>query len=102
MDRSFFDYLTANAALLDRQARVIPHLRDGQHAGIKLYGMRRGSLPRLLGLENGDMITAFNREPHPSVEMVLALLAGPPGLTHFDLELERRGEPMIMTVDLVE
>ncbi len=43
-----------------RWARVIPHTEDGKAMGLKLYGIRRASLPGLLGFQNGDRLETVN------------------------------------------
>ena len=51
------NHVLANPSSLEQQARVIPALKDGESRGLKLYGIRDGSLPRLLGFKNGDLLT---------------------------------------------
>lgn len=60
LTREVFDNLFANPHLLMSQARIVPAVRDGETLGFKLYGIRPGSLPKLLGLKNGDMIASVN------------------------------------------
>lgn len=43
-----------------RAARIVPSVRDGKPHGFKLYAIRPGSIYVVLGLRNGDTITAVN------------------------------------------
>jgi general secretion pathway protein C len=39
---------------------VVPHERNGQIAGMKLYGIRHNSLLDHRGLQNGDLLRSIN------------------------------------------
>lgn len=43
--------------------RVIPHYRNDQFEGLKLVGVRRGSVASLVGLRSGDVIVKLNGAP---------------------------------------
>ncbi|HHH27859.1 MAG TPA: general secretion pathway protein GspC, partial [Polyangiaceae bacterium] len=57
IERSLIDDLLQDQAQLMRSARIVPN-KDG--AGIKLYGIRGGSLLSHIGLENGDALESIN------------------------------------------
>lgn len=102
IDRAFFEYLIANAAALERQGRYVPYHEDEQPRGIRTFGLRRGSLPRLLGFNNGDLILAINGTPSTSPLEVITMLLGASEITRFDIDIEHRGDPVIITIDVVE
>lgn len=78
--------------------RIMPAVTDGQVRGLKLYGVRPGSLPKQLGLKNGDLLAALDGQPLTSTGDVLAVLQrGPASL---DLEVERKGQRFHLRVDL--
>jgi hypothetical protein len=58
------EYSTVDRALVESAGvgglRMIPMLRDGVVEGYKLYGIRGGSVPKLAGFRNGDLVTAIN------------------------------------------
>jgi hypothetical protein len=54
------DELTAALALPSGSQAVVPVERGGEPVGLVLYGFHRASLPRSIGLENGDVVTAVN------------------------------------------
>lgn len=44
-------------------SRLIPHEEGGRFLGARIHGAGRASLFRRLGIENGDLLVAVNREP---------------------------------------
>ena len=59
IDRQWLSGL--HAADLERQARIVPSQQEGITRGFKFYGLRRGSLPKLLGFKNGDMVVRIGK-----------------------------------------
>lgn len=55
IDRNWFASQDNDALI--RQARIVPSQRGGTIHGLKLYGIRRGSVPKLLRFRNGDLVT---------------------------------------------
>jgi hypothetical protein len=100
IDRNYIDEALANPMALARQARVIPSIREGRMHGFKLYGIRPGSLPKLLGYKNGDTILSLNGVPLDSAEAALASYNKLRGADTLSVEVERRGETLIMRCDL--
>ena len=53
---------------LATQMRLVPHMgSDGEIDGMKMFGIRRDSLPLQLGFRNGDTILTINDEPITSI-----------------------------------
>lgn len=102
IERAFIDTLLANPALLAKQARVVPRMRDGDYDGFKLYGIRSGSLPKLLGMKNGDAIIEINGTPLGAMDEVLELYTSLRKETRFLVELERKGLPVALTIEIVK
>ncbi len=50
------------AALAESRARCVPALDEGRILGLKLFGIRAGSLESELGLRNGDVILGLANE----------------------------------------
>jgi len=100
IDRAFLDHLLANPALLARQARVVPSQRDGVTRGFKLYGIRRGSLPKLLLIKNGDLIKTINDEEMNSIDQAMAVYTKLRRATLFDVEIERKGMPFTLEIEI--
>ena len=105
MKTGAYDYTVNQEALrvarerLQSEARVVPHYRDNSYAGVKLVGVRPGSLYRALGIRSGDVITAINGvtldSPTKVLGIVEAIDAGQ--VTNVVVEILRRGEPKTLT-----
>lgn len=83
---------------LARSARVIPVIVDGEARGMKLYGIRSGSVPRLLGFKNGDLVRAVNGQPL-TVESAPGLYEAlrERRLGRLEVEVERKGVVLTRT-----
>lgn len=99
--RSVVDALAGDPASFSRQARIVPPFRDGQ-TGFKLYGIRPGSLFKLIGMKNGDTISAINGKPMRTVDDLMGLFTGLRKAKKLDLVGERRGEPLSITVTIAD
>lgn len=98
--REFFTDLLHNPVRLAGQARVLPSLTDGEPRGLKFYGLRPGSLPRAIGMKNGDLLTAVNGRPVRTWDQALTEFTLLRGARALDLELVRRGEPVRLRLDV--
>lgn len=99
VDKSFRDKIIANPALLAKQARVIPAIRDGETRGFKFYGIRNGSLPKLLGVKNGDLITSINGSQLRNYDEVLGLYNKLRRANHISVGIERNGKQVTKEVN---
>lgn len=75
-----------------QQARVVASQRDGESVGVKFYGVRRGSVPKLLGIKNGDLVQTIAGRPVRSPEDLLAEIQKAKGT--IVVELVRKGKTM--------
>lgn len=100
LDRKYVEELLADPASLTTQMRVMPSLRDGVVRGFKLYGIRPGSLPKLLGFRNGDLLVSVNGVALNGVDGAMGAVQGLRRVDSLAVELERKGERMIKTCDL--
>jgi general secretion pathway protein C len=92
IERAFIEQLLANPAALTKQARVVPSMREGQTRGFKFYGIRNGSLPKMLGLKNGDLLTAVNGDDLDSMDKAMALYTKLRRASNLSVTIDRRGE----------
>ncbi|MFK7985555.1 MAG: hypothetical protein AB8I08_05950 [Sandaracinaceae bacterium] len=80
--------------------RVVPFIDDGVMRGVRLYGIRRNSIPSQLGLQNGDRVRSLDGVPVEGAEGALEaygrLLSG----ESVRVGLVRRGAPLELTVEL--
>lgn len=100
VDRSFVDSLFANPAALTKQARVMPSIKDGETKGFKFYGIRPGSLPKLLGMKNGDLLTSVNGIELKSVDQVMGLLTKMRSASNLQVTIERKGESITKDITI--
>jgi hypothetical protein len=81
--------------------RVAPVPGDhGDLAGLRLYGVRDGSLPAALGLKNTDTLTAVNNKKIESANTLLELYAQLDQLNFVELSGTRGGKPLAITLRL--
>jgi len=76
---------------ISKQARVIPHYRNGKTRGFKLVGVRPNSLYSAIGVKSGDVLKAVNGEEINSPNKALELFDKLKSLDNVTLDLERRG-----------
>ncbi|WP_165704058.1 PDZ domain-containing protein [Enhygromyxa salina] len=98
LDRAALDELLSRPELLARQMRIVPSHSDGQPLGFKVYGIRSSSFPSLLGLRNGDLITAINGHPLNSPDDALTAYSKLREATELVLALRRDGQDRKLTI----
>jgi general secretion pathway protein C len=84
------------------QARVVPHRRDGEIVGMKLYGVRPNSLLRHIGIRNGDLLRAIDGIGVTSLESAMQTWAHRHAPERLSLSLERKGKPVELVVVVVD
>ncbi len=100
VDRKFVNKLIKNPALLTKQARVKPWSQDGEMKGYKIYRVRKGTLPKLLGLRNGDVITSINGNDLDSMDRVMKLYAKLKNANNLEIEYQRKGKTKSATIEI--
>ncbi|MCY1008855.1 hypothetical protein OV079_25520 [Nannocystis pusilla] len=105
VDLGFYQTLRYNPSLLANEAHILPSIKDGQPRGLKFYGIRPGSLPGLLGLKNGDLLTRLNgvpidREGGPSIAEAVVRIIGDRDQPIIRMSIERKGQPMELAIDV--
>jgi hypothetical protein len=98
VSRAVLAGLLESPSRLAEQARIMPSLRDGEFRGFKVYGLRPGSVPRQLGLKNGDLIKTLDGVALTSMEAGLEGVMRLRDAAAVDLDLERKGQPMRLRV----
>jgi general secretion pathway protein C len=81
-----------NPGTLSRSARVVPAVRDGQTRGYKLYGIRPGSIPKAIGLKNGDLLIEINNIELNSLDKAMDSYTKLRDAKLVELLIERRGK----------
>lgn len=96
LERKMLDEQFADLTQLARQARVIPHYRDGRPQGYKLIGIRAKSLYSHIGLRSGDLIKRINGTAINSPNDALSLFEKLKSSDTVSLEVERAGQPVML------
>lgn len=91
IDRSMLNEQLDDLSTLSRQARVIPHYRDGKPQGFKIVGVRPGSLYSHIGVRSGDVLKSVNGEEVTSPTKALELYEQLKNSDNVTLDVERRG-----------
>lgn len=100
INREFIEQVLGNPAALAKQARVMPSVKDGETRGFKFYGIRPGSLPKLLGMKNGDLITAVNGSELKSMDGAMALYTKLRRASNLSISIERKGETITKEITI--
>ncbi len=101
VERAFVRELVANPAALARQARVRPYARAGVE-GFRLTRVRRGTLPRLLGLRSGDVVTEVNGRALKTMDAALTMASRLATASHLSVDVarRRRGKTNPITIEI--
>jgi hypothetical protein len=100
LPRAGLERVLAEPALLSATARIVPSIKDGQPVGFKLYSIRSGSIFAQLGLQNGDTVRRVNGMDVSSPEKALEIYGRLREATRLTIELERRGEPVKIEIEI--
>ena len=89
VERELVESLLANPAALAGQAAVRPTAN-----GFAFTRVRTGTLPHLLGLRTGDVITEVNGEALDSLDKAIGLATKLRNATHLTVAVQRRGQTL--------
>ncbi len=92
--RQALNKVLGNTTLLARSARIVPSMKNGKPNGFKLYAIRPGSLYSLLGMFNGDTISAINGHPITTPDKALEVYTKLRSASHLSIAFARRGKPL--------
>ncbi|HEY5944435.1 MAG TPA: type II secretion system protein GspC [Kofleriaceae bacterium] len=82
-------------------ARISPVTgKDGKLTGLRLFGVRPGSVAAALGLRNGDVLQAVNNEQIESANTLLTLYSQLDKLNNVELSGTRAGKPLALMLRL--
>jgi len=90
LKRSLIDNAARDIGSLMRQVRITPHSENGQPAGLRVTGIKPGSVFRKVGLRNGDILTAAGGKNISSVEDMVSLYQSIKTNDSFDVQIKRR------------
>lgn len=81
-------------------ARILPISKDNKLEGLRLVGVKGGSLASSVGLQNGDTLVAINNTKIESANTLLDIYAQLDRLDHVELAGTRKGKPLTLTLRL--
>ncbi|MCK6527502.1 hypothetical protein L6R50_08025 [Myxococcota bacterium] len=99
IDQSELQYAMGNLDKLSRDARIVPNMDNGKNNGFKVFGIRRDSVFKKLGVKNNDVLTAVNGEPL-TTDKVLDLYSKLSSARSLSLDVIRRGEPVTLEYEI--
>ena len=91
IDRAVVDKIMENQADLMRSARIVPEQENGKTVGIRMFGVKDGTLLGVLGMENGDRLQQINGFDMSSPEKALEAYARLRTADHLTVQVNRRG-----------
>jgi general secretion pathway protein C len=83
------------------QVRVVPEQKDGKMLGLRLFGIRPGSVLGSLGLRNGDRLESINGFEIASPEKALQAYAQLRSASHLHVLLTRVGKPLALDLNII-
>jgi len=92
VQRPTVDSLLGNMSLLSRAARIVPEIKDGRAAGFRLFSVKPDGPFALIGLQNGDVISAINGLEMTSPDKALEVYTKLRSASHLSVGLERNGQ----------
>lgn len=98
--RTAFDTMRKSPDAFARQLRIVPSYREGEMNGLKLYGIRSGTIPDLLGLKNGDLVTQIAGVKLDSMKRLVSLSSDLYGADTVNLEVLRKGETLYLSYEI--
>lgn len=91
VDRAFVEQLLAKPQQLMSQARMAPVAKDGETAGFRVSGIKTGSLAKMIGLKNGDVVSEINGQRLGNIDDALAMYQKLRSAKHLSVTVERGG-----------
>jgi general secretion pathway protein C len=99
IDRSVVDKILETQAEL-MKVRVVPEQEKGKTVGIRLYGIKPGSLLAAVGFENGDRIETVNELEISSPQSALAAYAQLRAADRLVVKINRKGNASEIDYDI--
>ncbi len=99
VDRAFVEQLIAKPALLVGQGNASPTTTKSGDAGFRLRSVRKGTLPDLLGLRNGDVITEVGGNAL-TLDVLPGLMGKLRHASHVEVTVDRRGTRLTRQLDI--
>jgi hypothetical protein len=99
VDRSLVRELVSGATK-PGGVRLLPVMKDGEVAGVKVLGAKAGTIAASVGLKSNDQITAIDGEPLKNAQQLINLMAGLDQTTQVTITGTRGKGPLSLTLHL--
>ena len=80
--------------------RMVPITKDGEVAGVRVLGVKPGSVAAAIGLKTGDVLAAIDGAPIKTAQQLLDLYAKLDQLSGVELQGTRAGKPLAIALQL--
>lgn len=100
VDKAFAESLLADPAALLGQGRFVAKQAPDGRRGYAIYAVRKGSLPQLLGVKNGDIVVSVNGADLGSMDETIKLYGKLRHATRLEVEYVRDGKVQTREVEL--
>jgi len=90
------DLIVDNLDTISKSVRILPYERSGKVVGIKLYGIRRSSVPAVLGFLNGDIVTKINGLEIDSPDAMLKAYSACRTAKEVTVKVNRRSQDVLL------
>jgi len=94
------DSLLGNMGALARAARIVPETRDGKSIGFRLFSIKPDGPFGMIGLQNGDVVSAINGLEMTSPDKALEVYTKLKTANHLSVGLERNGQKVTMDYNI--
>jgi len=100
IERSLLDQVLENSSQLMRSARIVPEREGGKTVGIRLFGIRKGTLLGSIGMKNGDRLESINGfamgDPQKALEAYGRLRTA----SKLNVQVNRKGKPVTLNFNI--
>jgi general secretion pathway protein C len=100
LERSKIETAVKDVNSLMKQVRIRPHFTNGEPDGLRLTGIRPGSIFYNMGLKSGDILTGVDGKNIVSVDDALKLYQNLQSSSNVQLQLKRRGRPKTLNYSI--
>ena len=100
VERSLVDEILENQAELMRSARIVPEIEGDEVVGIRMFGIRSGSLLSHLGMQNGDRLESINGFQMTDPQKALEAYGRLRSADSLKVQINRKGSPMTLEFNI--
>jgi general secretion pathway protein C len=100
VERSVVDDILENQAQLMRSARIVPEKDGDKVVGIRMFGIRKGTLLNHLGMQNGDRLESINGFPMSDPQKALEAYGRLRTASSLKVQINRKGTPTTLDFNI--